>query len=222
VSHAAHWGNLEVVQCLIKELGADVNHAVNDGCMPLYAAAQAGHLEMVRFLIVKHGADVNIAIHGSTPLMMAADKMHHKVVRLLLKLGANSQALHSELGTDEADTSKRKGAPSEETAYLHARTHCANPSCSNAGLKECERCLQVYFCGSACIRAHWPAHKAECKAAAAKLKATEGTPRSASSSSSFLILLLLKATVTVVIISASLFRSKLITALCNHHNEIYC
>jgi hypothetical protein len=26
-------------------------------------------------------------------------------------------------------------APAEETAYLQARAHCANPSCTNAGLK---------------------------------------------------------------------------------------
>jgi hypothetical protein len=23
--------------------------------------------------------------------------------------------------------------------------------------------LKVFFCGPACIRAHWPVHKAECK-----------------------------------------------------------
>jgi hypothetical protein len=44
--------------------------------------------------------------------------------------------------------------------------------------------LQVYFFGNACIRAHWPAHKAECKVAAAKLKAAASVTSLSSSSSS--------------------------------------
>jgi hypothetical protein len=137
---------------------------------------------MVQCLVKELGADINLATqNGSTALMMAAEKMHYKIVRFLLKHGASPQASHPECGT-AADISKFSGAPGEQTAYLQARTHCANPDCTNAGLKKCERCLQVYFCASACIRAHWPAHKAECKAAAAKLKATKGPQESSSSS----------------------------------------
>jgi hypothetical protein len=33
---------LEAVRVLIKELGANVNQARNDGCTPLYMAAQEG------------------------------------------------------------------------------------------------------------------------------------------------------------------------------------
>jgi hypothetical protein len=66
----------------------------------------------------------------------------------------------------------------EQTAYLEARTHCVNPGCDGAGLKKCAGCLKVFFCGPACIRAHWPAHKVECKrivVAAAAGKETRGS-----------------------------------------------
>jgi hypothetical protein len=106
--------------------------------------------------LVELGADVNqTAIDGSTPLMIAAVELHHDIVRDVLKHGADAQATatRKDYGT-AADASQFKNTPAEETAYLQARTHCANPSCTNAGLKKCERCLKVYFCGSACIRAH--------------------------------------------------------------------
>jgi ankyrin repeat protein len=181
---AAQEGFVNIVRCLVEILGADVNQASLNGCTPLYIAAQEGNLGMVQCLVEELSADVNQAAHvGSTPLMIAAERMHHKVVRYLLKHGADPQALHREFGT-AADASQHINAPAEETSYLQARTHCANPSCSNAGLKKCERCLEVFFCGSACIRAHWPAHKAECTVAAAKLKAASGTPASSPCSSS--------------------------------------
>jgi ankyrin repeat protein len=39
---AAVWGELEAVQCLVKELGANVNLVDENGCTPLFAAAQNG------------------------------------------------------------------------------------------------------------------------------------------------------------------------------------
>jgi hypothetical protein len=132
--------------------------------------------------LLSFGADINLATDGNiTPLMIAALKMQPKIVRYLLKQGADAQKVHPEYGT-AADAYILYDAPPEETAYFLARMHCANPSCANAGLKKCERCLEVYFCGSACIRAHWLAHKAECTVAAAKIAIGI---KSSSSSSSF-------------------------------------
>jgi hypothetical protein len=156
---------------LVKDLGADVNQSTKIGCTPVYIAALKGHLDVARCLVDDLGADVNQTTNdGSTPLMTAAARLHHDIVRYLLKHGADAQSTRNDNGTAASD-SKQGNAPAEETAYIQARTHCANPTCTDAGLKKCESCLKVYFCGSACIRAHWPAHKAECTAAAAKLEA---------------------------------------------------
>jgi hypothetical protein len=120
---------LSVVQCLVKECGADINQATDDDTTPLIAASSHKHTDVVVWLI-KHGAD--------------------------------AQASYKD-GDTAADVSRDFGASAEQTAYLEARTHCANPGCDGAGLKKCAGCLRVFFCGPACIRTHWPVHKAECK-----------------------------------------------------------
>jgi ankyrin repeat protein len=160
---AAQQGHIAVVQCLVKELSADVNRAKHDGSTPLYGAAQEGRLSVVQFLVKECGADVNQATQdGATPLMAASAHKHMEVVVWLIKHGANAQA-SLQRGFTAADVTREYGASAEQTEYLEARTYCANPSCDGAGLKKCAGCLKVFFCGPACIRAHWPAHKAECK-----------------------------------------------------------
>jgi hypothetical protein len=148
---AAEIGLLAGVRCLVKELGADVNRVNNRGSSALFFAAQEGNLEVVQCLVKELNANVNLAAQdGSTPLMIAAVNMHHKLVRYLLKHGADPQASHIKYGT-AAQISQDVNAHGEQTAYLQARTHCANSGCTNVGLKKCERCLQAYFCGSASL-----------------------------------------------------------------------
>jgi hypothetical protein len=103
--------------------------------------------------------------------MMASHGKHEAVVKWLIKNGADAQVL-SKVGT-AAKVSKDYGATVEQTAYLEARTHCANPGCDGAGLKKCGVCLEVWFCGKECQVVHWPAHKAQCKEAAARAKTAE-------------------------------------------------
>jgi hypothetical protein len=70
---AAGYGMLEVVRYLVKEAGADINHAEEHGRTPLYAAAQFGRLAVVLCLAKELGADVNQANQkGITPLYIAA------------------------------------------------------------------------------------------------------------------------------------------------------
>jgi ankyrin repeat protein len=158
---------------LVKELGADVNKADHEGSTPLHVAAQHGRLDVVRALIKQLGADINTSDeHGRTPLMTTSLGKQDKVIRWLIKNGADAQASHQEYGT-AADYSSMSGAPVAQTAYIEARANCAKPGCEGAGLKKCSGCLEVFFCGPACIRAHWPAHKAECRRRSAWAKARE-------------------------------------------------
>jgi ankyrin repeat protein len=164
---------LEAVRVLVKELNADV-HQTSKGYFPLFVAAQEGLLAVVQCLVKELGADINQANHnGATPLMVASYHKHTEVVVWLSKHGADAQASHQD-GSTAVDVSRDFGAPAEQTAYLEARTHCANPGCDGAGLKKCSSCLRVFFCGPACIRAHWTAHKAECKRIAEAAEATAG------------------------------------------------
>jgi ankyrin repeat protein len=100
---ACRAGYLDVVQCLVEELGADVNQATNAGYTPVHTAAILGRTEVVRCL-VKSGANLNKAllfavIEGSldrlclnrveTPLSRATANAKADVVRCLVKLGAD-------------------------------------------------------------------------------------------------------------------------------------
>jgi hypothetical protein len=91
----------------------------------------------------------------------------------MIKEGADTQAtMDLEEGfLTAADVSKCIGASAEQTAYLEAKTHCSNPSCSGAGIKRWPACKQAWYCGEQCQHAHWKAHKADCKRWSAELKA---------------------------------------------------
>jgi ankyrin repeat protein len=88
-------GTVDVMRCMVKELGADINEAhFNQNSSPLFHAAKAGRLDMVRGLS-ELGADVNELLRdGSTLLhallLVSAMGGHLDVVRcLLLEFGAD-------------------------------------------------------------------------------------------------------------------------------------
>ena len=61
----AQEGRLELVRCLLSELGADINKTGKIGAKPPYYTVEAGHIDVVRCLVEKHGADVKQAAHSS-------------------------------------------------------------------------------------------------------------------------------------------------------------
>jgi hypothetical protein len=133
---AAALGQLDVMRCLVRELGADINHSDYD---------------------------------GDTALMVAARFEYTALTKWIIKAGANPQAKNKN-GETAATISRTVDASSEQTAYLEARTHCAQPGCSGAGIKKCHGCMQGRYCGPACHVAHWPNHRAECRRLGAALK----------------------------------------------------
>ena len=93
LTQAALRGNLELMRCLVNDLGAAVNRADrgSEGFTPFCAAAQKGHLAAVQCLVTELSANVNQAMQdGGTPLYVAAEFGHLAVVRYLVEeLGAD-------------------------------------------------------------------------------------------------------------------------------------
>jgi hypothetical protein len=83
--------SFEVLSCLVKELGADVNQRGDEhGFTALAAAACQGYHDVIRYLVEELGADVNIPDNiGQKPLKVAAFNGLLPAVRMLLKLGAD-------------------------------------------------------------------------------------------------------------------------------------
>ena len=71
---------------MLLERGADVNKARDDGATPLFLASHIGHVEVVRMLL-EQGADIQLSWRDRTPLQIAREKNHTKIIRLL-KLAA--------------------------------------------------------------------------------------------------------------------------------------
>jgi ankyrin repeat protein len=159
---AAETRDVAMACCMVKELGANVNQDDLTGEFPLFVSALRGHLDLARVLVEELGAGIYLTgLKGTTALMAAAHCKRDKVIRWLTKHGANSQT-SAQLGT-AAGVSRITGAPAEQTAYLEAKAHCSNPGCGGVGLRNCQGCKQVRYCGVVCGLAHWPVHKTECK-----------------------------------------------------------
>jgi ankyrin repeat protein len=90
---AVQGGHVDVVRCIVNDLGADVNQEIEDGWTPLCIATDSEDLDMMRFLCKELGADVNLAMedgNGWTPLHLAIYGGKIYAVRCLCKdLGAD-------------------------------------------------------------------------------------------------------------------------------------
>jgi len=88
VEYARH-GDLDEVERLVVDCGADPNIQDAFGDTPLHYAAYNGRLGVVR-LLLEHGADPNVQDHDDrTPLHFAVGFCFVDVVRVLLEHGAD-------------------------------------------------------------------------------------------------------------------------------------
>ncbi len=99
IHHVAFSGNIEILQMLVEERGADVNQLTMDSETAIFFTLSKGY-EVVFFFLLDHGADYNLRdIHGGTLLHRAARKTRNigagenfpspEIVRKLLDLGIN-------------------------------------------------------------------------------------------------------------------------------------
>ena len=67
-------------------------------------------------------------------------------------------------------------APAPRPPKPRAPRVCANPECgaTTGSLRRCGSCAAVRYCSEACARAHWLAHKAECRRLQAEQQAVGG------------------------------------------------
>ena len=84
----------ELVECVIRKLGADVNATDASGRPVLYWAISEGRPEIVRAL-VDAGADVNATDDGSKPVLLRAISENPEIVRVLVDAGADVNATNS-------------------------------------------------------------------------------------------------------------------------------
>jgi hypothetical protein len=128
---------------------------------------------VIRCLVREFGADLNHADRkGGTALMVAARDKHAALTKWLVKAGANPQA-KSAVHETAADISRRIGAFPEQTAYLEAKAHCAQPGCRVAGTKKCQGCMHGRYCWPACH----VAHRADCRRLEASVKNAQAEGR---------------------------------------------
>lgn len=71
------------------------------------------------------------------------------------------------------------GAVPSHSSLPPAPRVCAAPGCgATTRLKRCGGCSAVHYCSVECSRAHWPAHKAECRQMQAAAAAAEAAAAS--------------------------------------------
>ena len=140
LTKACWHGRLEVIKVLL-EHGATLETATGeDQRTALLRATECGHVHIVDYLVNHTKADIEARDKTSyTALCLAAQRSHHEIVQVLLKAGANTEAMNSGSWTPLSESSCRdlattklllehganpNGTPNNEGwTPLHSATH---------------------------------------------------------------------------------------------------
>lgn len=92
MADAAMRGEAEAVKALLQQ-GADVNAAQGDGMTALHWAARRGDLETTRMLLYAGGnLRATTRLGGYTPLLLASQEGHARVIATLITAGADAKS----------------------------------------------------------------------------------------------------------------------------------
>jgi ankyrin repeat protein len=72
IDSIAQEGKVDIVKCLVKQFGANINHARRDGVTPLMVASFKKHVNVVRWLI-NEGADTQAEMNSQFIGVTATD-----------------------------------------------------------------------------------------------------------------------------------------------------
>jgi len=175
---ACSFGQERMVKALLNR-GASRTARDSRQSTPLHHAALSGHLGCVRQLLGKPGAykinpnEVNAAnVTGSTPLHFAVKGGHINICGVLCAGGARLDAVTRFGCTPLLAAQLEHPSNTALLDFLAGRgpAHAPGTVCDECGrpesevyLRSCTGCLVARFCGNACLRAAWPAHRAECQ-----------------------------------------------------------
>ncbi|KAI6164030.1 ankyrin repeat-containing domain protein [Pisolithus thermaeus] len=128
---------------LLLQHGANVNAQNRYGEVPLFFALQGGDAELTD-LLMEHGANMDIQdANGDSPRKMYI--IFGPEVTATIRKWERRQA-------------------GEVAAPCEARKRCESCGTEQSGLRQCARCHTVRYCSVECQRAHWPAHRPNCRA----------------------------------------------------------
>jgi len=175
---ACSFGQERMVRALL-DRGASRTARDSKQRTPLHETSLAGHLGCVRQLLGKPGAykltpgEVNAAdVNGFTPLHFAAYGGQEKICGMLCAGGARLDAVTRKGHTPLMVAQQKHPSNTALIDLLAGRgpAHAPGTVCDQCGRPEpevrlsyCTGCLRARFCGNACLRAAWPAHRAECQ-----------------------------------------------------------
>ena len=117
---AARNGNIDAINALVDNTGADVNARDNNGRTPLMYAAKSGNPDSVRTL-VKAGSDIDAQDnYGLTPLMHAAWNRKLDSINALVNAGADVNA-RDNYGWTPLMFAAQSGSPDSVRTLVNAR-----------------------------------------------------------------------------------------------------